>query len=94
MLDMGFKDEIEEIIKFLPKNRQIWLFSATVKSGIADIMKRHMKDTVSVRVTPKMVTAPATKQYYCIVPFRSRLHALTRFIQVSARFLWFYFLPN
>ncbi len=91
MLDMGFKDEIEEIIKFLPKNRQIWLFSATVKSGIADIMKRHMKDTVSVRVTPKMVTAPSTKQYYCIVPFRARLHALTRFIQTVPDFYGFIF---
>lgn len=91
MLDMGFKDEIEEVIQFLPKKRQIWLFSATVKSGIADIMRRHMKDTVSVRVTPKMVTAPSTKQYYCIVPFKSRLHALTRFIQIVPDFYGFIF---
>lgn len=91
MLDMGFKDEIEEIIKFLPKKRQIWLFSATVKAGIAMIIKRHMTDTVSVRVTPKMVTAAATKQYYCIVPFRSRLHALTRFIQTVPDFYGFIF---
>ncbi len=91
MLDMGFKDEIEEVISYLPKTRQIWLFSATVKSGIADIMKRHMKDTVSVRVTPKTVTAPKTKQYYCIVPFRARLHALTRFIQTVPDFYGFIF---
>lgn len=91
MLDMGFRDDIEDIIKFLPKNRQIWLFSATVKSGIADIMKRHMKNTVSVRVTPKMVAAAATKQYYCIIPFRARLHALTRFIQTVPDFYGFIF---
>ena len=91
MLDMGFKDEIEEVIAFLPKNRQIWLFSATVKAGIADIMRRHMKDTVSVRVTPKMVTTAATKQYYCIVPFKARLHALTRFIQTAPDFYGFIF---
>src|SRR5579872_1432962 len=34
MLDMGFKEEIDEILTHAPKNRQIWLFSATVLSGI------------------------------------------------------------
>ena len=91
MLDMGFKDDIEEIMKFLPKNRQIWLFSATVKSGIADIMRRHMKETVSVRIAPKAVSASKTKQYYSIVPFRSRLHAITRFIQTVPDFYGFIF---
>lgn len=91
MLEMGFREEIEEIIQFLPKKRQIWLFSATVKSGIADIMKKHMTDTVSIRVTPKMVAAANTKQYYCVVPFKARLHALTRFIQTTPDFYGFVF---
>ena len=81
MLDMGFKDEIDEIMRNLPQDRQIWLFSATIKPGIAQIMKRHMKDTVTVRVSPSAVAASQTKQYYCIVPARSRVHAMTRFIQ-------------
>jgi ATP-dependent RNA helicase DeaD len=91
MLDMGFKDDVEETMRYLPKDRQIWLFSATVKAGIADIMKKHMQDPVSVRVTPKMVTAQRTKQYYCIVPFRSRVHAITRFIQATSDFYGFIF---
>lgn len=91
MLDMGFKEEIEEIIAFLPSQRQIWLFSATVKSGIASIMKRHMKDTISVRVSPSDITASGTKQYYCIVPFRARIHAITRFIQSVGNFYGFIF---
>ncbi len=81
MLDMGFKKEIEAIIATLPKKRLIWLFSATVKVGISQIMKKHMRDTVSIRVSTKAVATSKTKQYYCIVPFRSRLHAITRFIQ-------------
>ncbi len=91
MLDMGFKDEIEAIMKFLPKDRQIWLFSATVKPGIADIMRKHMTETVSVRVTPKMVTAQNTKHYFCVVPFRARMHAVTRFIQSANNFYGFIF---
>lgn len=91
MLDMGFKDEIEEIMSKLPKERQIWLFSATVKEGIARIMKKHMKDTVSIRVSPSKVAATQTKQYYCMVPARSRVHAITRFIQSVGDFYGFIF---
>ena len=39
MLDMGFKEEVDDILTHAPKNRQIWLFSATVKHGISDIMR-------------------------------------------------------
>lgn len=91
MLEMGFKQEIEDIMRHLSKDRQIWLFSATVKAGIAQIMKRHMKDTVSVRVSTSAVATTQTKQYYCIVPFRSRIHAITRFIQSTTDFYGFIF---
>ncbi len=91
MLEMGFKQDINEILSFLKKDRQIWLFSATVKAGISDIMRKHMRDTVAVRVTPKMVATQQTKQYFCIVPFRARTHAITRFIQATSDFYGFVF---
>jgi ATP-dependent RNA helicase DeaD len=91
MLDMGFKEEVDEIMSYIPSNGEIWLFSATVKPGINELIKKHMPETVSVRVSPQQVGAPRTKQYYCIVPFRSRLHAVTRFIQASPDFYGFIF---
>ena len=86
MLDMGFKEDIDEILKYLSKTREIWLFSATVKPGISQIMKSHMKDPVSVRVAPKPLEVQKTKQYYCVVPMRYRLHAVMRFIQSASDF--------
>lgn len=91
MLEMGFREEIEEILRFLSKEREIWLFSATVKAGIGDLMKKYMKDTVSVRVSQKQIGTQKTKQYYCIVPFKYRLHAITRFIQSTPDFYGFIF---
>ncbi len=91
MLEMGFKEDIEELMGYLPKKREIWLFSATVKPGIADIMRKHMRETVSVRITSNVVGTERTKQYYCIVPFRSRLHAITRVIQAVPDFYGFIF---
>lgn len=91
MLDMGFKEEVDEILRFVPKEREIWLFSATIKSGIADIMRTHMRDPMSVRVSKKTVAVSSTKQYFCVVPPRSRMHALIRFIESSPDFYGFVF---
>ncbi len=91
MLDMGFKEEVDEILRFVPKEREIWLFSATIKSGIADIMRTHMREPMSVRVSKKTVAVASTKQYFCVVPPRSRMHALIRFIESSPDFYGFIF---
>ena len=64
MLDMGFKEEVDEILKYTSNDRQIWLFSATVKPGISDIMKQHMKDPVSVRVSQQNVGTTALHNFF------------------------------
>ena len=91
MLDMGFREEVDEILRFAPEDRQIWLFSATVKAGISDLMRQHMKDTVSVRVSKQQVSSQNTKQYYCVMPGRSRLQAICRFIESEPDFYGFIF---
>jgi ATP-dependent RNA helicase DeaD len=91
MLDMGFKEEIEEILKTTPKERDIWLFSATVKAGISQLMRAHMTDTVSVRVSQKQIGSQSTEQFFCIVPYKHRLQALIRFIEKAPDFYGFVF---
>ncbi len=91
MLDMGFKEEVDEILRYAPKNREIWLFSATVKAGIADIMRNHMHEPVSVRVSKKQVATEGTKQYYCVIPSRTRMQVLSRFIECAPDFYGFIF---
>lgn len=91
MLDMGFREDIEQIMSFTPNDREIWLFSATVKSGITALMRSHMKDTISVRVNQKQVAVSTTKQYYCLAPGRMRLRVLARFIESAPEFYGFIF---
>lgn len=50
MLDMGFADELEELLQATPDTRQTVLFSATMPSRIDAISRRHLKDPVRVRV--------------------------------------------
>jgi len=84
MLDMGFKEEIDDILNSVPKDREIWLFSATIKPGIDQIKREQMNDPVVVQVSKRQVVNEKTEQFYCVVPFKARLHAVIRFIQ-SAR---------
>ncbi|MDR2034437.1 MAG: DEAD/DEAH box helicase [Helicobacteraceae bacterium] len=68
MLDMGFLDDIKEIFKFLPKERQTLMFSATMPAPIRDLAGRILRDPVSVKVTPSEETAnkDIAQQYYVI----------------------------
>lgn len=94
MLDMGFKEEVDELLKAASKQRQIWLFSATVKPGIYDIIKKHMRDVVSIRVSPQQVGTSLTKQYYCMVPTKYRVDALCRFLDTIEDFYGIIFCPT
>ncbi len=86
MLDMGFKQEIDDILKYIPKDRLIWLFSATVKPGIRKLIKSHMKDVMSIKAEKKAVLSPQVKQYYCFANMRNRIPATIRFIEASPGF--------
>jgi len=80
MLDMGFRQDIEEVLKRAPKNRAIWLFSATNKRGVDDLKKSHMNDVISVRVVKKNVANTNTEQSFCVVPMKYRFQVLCRLI--------------
>ena len=91
MLDMGFKEEVDEILSSAPAERQIWLFSATVKPGISGIMREHMKNTVSVAAAKQQVGTHNTKQFFCLAPMKNRFAALCRFIDSNPSFYGFIF---
>lgn len=86
MLEMGFKEEVDAILSYAPKNRQIWLFSATVKPGIAAIKNQYMNNPVTVQVSKEKVGTTNTKQYYCVVPIKHKLSALIRIIDCEPDF--------
>ena len=62
MLDMGFKPQLERILKRLPPKRQTLLFSATMASEVADFAKTHLKTPVRVEVARSGTTASRATQ--------------------------------
>jgi ATP-dependent RNA helicase DeaD len=63
MLDMGFIDDVESIIRAVPRDRQTLMFSATISFEIEGIMKRHLRDSVIIR-TQSQVDPRKLRQFY------------------------------
>lgn len=64
MLDMGFVDDIEEILKALPVERQTLLFSATMPRPILSLTKKYMRAPQCVTINKEELTVPLIEQYY------------------------------
>ena len=80
MLNMGFREDIETVLKDMPPEHQMALFSATMPQAILDITGTYQKDAVYVEVTPKEVTVAAIKQAYYRVAKKDKFEALCRLI--------------
>lgn len=80
MLNMGFREDIETILKDMPIEHQMALFSATMPKPILDITHTYQKDAEYIKVTPKEITVSAIKQAYYKVGKRDKLEALCRLI--------------
>ncbi len=78
MLNMGFREDIETILKEVPTERQTALFSATMPKPILDITKQYQKDAVFLKMTPKEITISLIKQAYYIVQHKNKEEVLCR----------------
>lgn len=78
MLNMGFREDIETILKDMPQERQMALFSATMPKPILDITHTYQKDAQYIRVTPKEITVDTIKQAYYRVNKKDKMEALCR----------------
>lgn len=83
MLDMGFLDDIETILKETPQTRQTVMFSATMPREIERIAKNYMKNYKKIKVVHKELTVPETAQYYFEVKPHEKLDALCRILDME-----------
>jgi ATP-dependent RNA helicase DeaD len=83
MLDLGFIDDVERILRLSPSGRQTALFSATIPPPIERLADRYMYDPVTIRVTPKQITVDAIEQAYVEVPAREKVDRLTEVLRAE-----------
>jgi ATP-dependent RNA helicase DeaD len=83
MLDMGFRDEMEELLSQLPESRQAMFFSATMNRGVEGLIKRFGKDPEMVQVERKTLTVESIEQRYYEVRERSKVEVLSRVLDLE-----------
>ena len=87
MLDMGFADDLEEILEALPSERQTALFSATMPPRIAEIAERHLRDPLRVKIGREATTPgtmPRVRQVAYVVPRQYKVAALGRVLDMES----------
>jgi len=77
MLDMGFMDELDAILAFVPEDRQTLLFSATYPDAIASMSERVQRDPITSDVTDDEQPA-RIEQHWCTVTRENRNDELLR----------------
>ena len=82
MLDMGFRDDIEEVLKPVPKDRQFICFSATMSKPILELIRKQSANPRTVKIEHKVLTVPTVEQAYYEIRGRSKTEALTRLIDL------------
>jgi ATP-dependent RNA helicase DeaD len=83
MLDLGFIEDVERILRISPSGRQTSLFSATIPPPIERLADRYMYDPTTIRVTPKQLTVDAIEQAYVEVPARGKVDRLIEVLRAE-----------
>ncbi|HET8631368.1 MAG TPA: DEAD/DEAH box helicase [Thermomicrobiales bacterium] len=73
MLDIGFAEDVERILRRTPRARQTALFSATIPSWVQRLIRRYQRDPVHVAIAPDRATVETVTQRYYDVAERDKL---------------------
>jgi ATP-dependent RNA helicase RhlE len=77
---MGFTPQVEKILRFVPKERQTMLFSATIPKEIIAMAAKHMKLPVSVEIAPSGTAAEHITQEVFVVKKDAKLQLLGKLL--------------
>lgn len=86
MLNMGFVEDIETILKSSPKTRRTVLFSATMPSHIERLAKQYMNEYEIISVMSDQISRANIQQMYFEVSQSDKFEALFRIIDVEDSF--------
>lgn len=87
ILEIGFEEEMRQIVKILPKDRQTMLFSATQTTKVEDLARLSFKRKplyVGIDDSNAVATREGLEQGYCVVPAEKRFLLLFTFLKKNA----------
>jgi len=82
MLNMGFREDIETILKDIPDDRQTVMFSATMPNPILEIARTYQRDAEFIKMVKKELTVPKIEQFYYEVKPKNKEEVLARLLDM------------
>lgn len=82
MLNMGFQEDLDQILDGTPADKQTLLFSATMPKPIARMAKKYMNDPVEIEVGERNSGAKNVEHHYYMVHARDRYETLKRLVDM------------
>jgi translation initiation factor 4A len=76
MLSQGFQDQVYEIFKYMPREVQVALFSATMPDNVLELTRKFMREPIRILVKKEMLTLDGIKQFYVAVEEDFKLETL------------------
>jgi ATP-dependent RNA helicase DeaD len=83
MLDLGFIEDVEKILRMCPSGRQTALFSATMPPPIKRLAEGYMYDPKTIRITPKTLTVDAIAQAFVEVSQKEKANRLVELLKAE-----------
>ena len=84
MLNMGFKEDIDQILSFTPEQKVIWLFSATMPKEIRRIVTKYMKTPVEVAINSNELSNKDISHKYVMTKSSNKVPAIRRFMDIKS----------
>lgn len=72
LLDFDFGDEIDKVLKVIPRERHTYLFSATMTNKVEKLQRASLVNPVKVEIATKYSTVDTLLQYYLFFPFKHK----------------------
>ncbi len=83
MLDLGFIEDVEKILRMCPSGRQTALFSATMPPPVKRLAESYMYDPSTIKITPKKLTVDAIAQAFVEVPAKDKAARLVELLKTE-----------
>jgi len=80
MLDMGFQEDVDAILEYMPAEKNIQLFSATMPAEVEKILSKYMKDPVRISIGQRNSGSTNVRHNYYLIRASERYLALKRLI--------------
>jgi ATP-dependent RNA helicase DeaD len=83
MLDLGFIEDVEKLLRMCPSGRQTALFSATMPPPVQRLAEGYMYEPTTIKITPKKLTVDAIAQAFVEVPAREKTARLIELLKTE-----------